>query len=444
MATKSMKRRIIYSSVSVILGLNLLFGVLIYRYSAEAATEDDLYQNLELFSRVLERVRGDYVDGEGLSYASLIRSALKGMLDSLDPHSEFMEPIKYDELRKDTEGAFGGVGIVVGQRDGYLTVISPMADTPAMRAGVLSGDRIIRIEGRNSERITLQEAVQRLRGEPGSEVNITVSRPASGAVKDISLMRAVIKLQTVKDLQGGSEFELSEDKVGYIWITQFGEKTSDDLQRALDRLQDQGMESLILDLRDNPGGLLEQAVGVSEKFLERGQLIVFTQGRRREMRSERYARARRPILDIPMVVLVNRGSASASEIVSGCLQDVGRAIILGDQTFGKGSVQSILPLPDGSALRLTTAKYYTPSEKIIHENGITPDILVKISNEDHEALFLQRSPGGVDALTNLSVEEKDRVRHTKDKQLDRAKDILKGIRLYSSRVENGVDEVAQQ
>ena len=438
-----MKRRIIYSSVSVILGLNLLFGVLIYRYSAEAATEDDLYQNLELFSRVLERVRGDYVDGEGLSYASLIRSALKGMLDSLDPHSEFMEPIKYDELRKDTEGAFGGVGIVVGQRDGYLTVISPMADTPAMKAGVLSGDRIIKIEGRNSERITLQEAVQRLRGEAGTEVNMTVSRPSSGTIKHITLKRAIIKLQTVKDIKGGTDFKLGDDKVGYIWITQFGEKTSDDLQRALDELTAQGMEALILDLRDNPGGLLEQAVGVSEKFLEKGQLVVFTQGRRREMRAERYARARNPILDIPMVVLVNKGSASASEIVSGCLQDVGRAIIVGDQTFGKGSVQSILPLPDGSALRLTTAKYYTPSEKIIHDNGITPDILVKISNEDHEALFLQRAPGGVDALTNLTDEQKEKVRNTRDKQLDRAQDILKGIRLYSSRVQDKIDEIAR-
>lgn len=438
-----MKRRIIYSSVSVILGLNLLFGVLIYRYSAEAATEDDLYQNLELFSRVLERVRGDYVDGEDLSYASLIRSALKGMLDSLDPHSEFMEPIKYDELRKDTEGAFGGVGIVVGQRDGYLTVISPMADTPAMKAGVLSGDRIIKIEGRNSERITLQEAVQRLRGEAGTEVNMTVSRPSSGTIKDITLKRAIIKLQTVKDIKGGTDFKLGDDKVGYIWITQFGEKTSDDLQRALNELTAQGMEALILDLRDNPGGLLEQAVGVSEKFLEKGQLVVFTQGRRREMRAERYARARNPILDIPMVVLVNKGSASASEIVSGCLQDVGRAIIVGDQTFGKGSVQSILPLPDGSALRLTTAKYYTPSEKIIHDNGITPDILVKISNEDHEALFLQRAPGGVDALTNLTDEQKEKVRNTRDKQLDRAQDILKGIRLYSSRVQDKIDEIAR-
>ena len=439
-----MKRRIIYSSVSVILGLNLLFGALIYHYSAEAATEDDLYENLELFSRVLERVRGDYVEGEGLTYSSLIRSALKGMLGSLDPHSEFMEPIKYDELCKDTEGEFGGVGIVVGLRDGYLTVISPMAGTPAMEAGVLSGDRIIKIEGRNSERVTLQEAVQRLRGKPGSDVNMTLFRPGSDTTKEVRLTRAVIKLQTVKDLSGGSDFDLSEDKIGYVSLTQFGEKTSDDLQRALDKLAAQNMEALILDLRGNPGGLLDQAVGVSEKFLERGQLVVSTQGRKREMRSERYARSKSPILDLPMVVLVNRGSASASEIVSGCLQDVKRAIIVGEQTFGKGSVQSILPLPDGSALRLTTAKYYTPSEKIIHEKGITPDILVTISNEDQEALFLQQAPGGIESLSNLTAEEKERVRQTKDHQLDRARDILNGIRLYSSRVKSGVDEVARR
>ncbi len=438
-----MKRRIIYSSVSVVLGLNLLFGVLIYRNSAEAATEDDLYQNLELFSRVLERVRGDYVDGDGMSYSTLIRSALKGMLGSLDPHSEFMEPIKYDELRKDTEGAFGGVGIVVGLRDGYLTVISPMADTPAMRAGVISGDRIVEIEGRNSERVSLQEAVQRLRGKAGTDVNLTIFRPGPDTKKEIKLTRAVIKLQTVKDIKGGVDFELGEDKWGYVWLTQFGEKTSKDLQRALDRLTEQKMEGLILDLRGNPGGLLDQAVGVSEKFLERGQLVVFTQGRRREMRSERYARSRTPLLDLPMVVLVNRGSASASEIVAGCLQDLGRAVIVGEQTFGKGSVQSILPLPDGSALRLTTAKYYTPSEKIIHDKGITPDIVVKVSNEDQEALFLQRSPGGVDALTNLTPEQKEKVRATRDTQLERARDILEGIRLYSSRGKPSVDEMAR-
>ena len=426
-----MKRRIIYSSVSVILGLNLLFGVLIYRHSAEAATEADLYENLELFSRVLERVRGDYVDGDGMSYSSLIRSALKGMLGSLDPHSEFMEPLKYDELRKDTEGAFGGVGIVVGLRDGYLTVIAPMAGTPAMRAGVLSGDRIVKIGGRSSEQASLQDAVQRLRGKPGTNISMTVYRASSKTTKEISLTREIIKLETVKDLAGKTDFELGEDKVGYIAITQFGEKTGNDLQRALDKLVDAGMEALILDLRGNPGGLLDQAVAVSEKFLERGQLVVSTQGRKREMRSERYAKARDPLLALPIVVLVNRGSASASEIVAGCLQDLGRAIIVGEQTFGKGSVQSILPLPDGSALRLTTAKYYTPSERTIHEKGIAPDIVVTITDEEQEALFLQRSPGGVEGLAQLTDEQRERVRNTKDRQLQRARDLLKGVRLYS-------------
>ncbi len=439
-----MKRRIIYSSVSIILGLNLFLGFLIYRYSAEAAIEDDLYDNLELFSRVLERVRSDYVDGEGLSYSSLIRSALTGMLGSLDPHSQFMPPVKYSELRKETEGAFGGVGIVVGIRDDYLTVISPMADTPAMRAGVVSGDRIVQIEGRNSERMGLQDAVQLLRGKPGTDVKMTVFRPGTGGRKEIQLTRAIIKLQTVKDFSGGTAFELGEDKIGYVWITQFGEKTSDDLQKALDKLQEHGMESLILDLRGNPGGLLDQAVSVSEKFLERGQLVVSTQGRRREMRSERYARAGNPILDVPMAVLVNRGSASASEIVSGCLQDLKRAIIVGEQTFGKGSVQSILPLPDGSALRLTTAKYYTPSEKIIHKQGITPDIVVKISSEEQEALFLQRAPGGVEALTHLSEEAVEKVRQTRDLQLERAREILKGIDLYSNEIKPRRDELASQ
>lgn len=434
------KRCILFSSISAILALNLLFGALTYQDSAKAGTDDHPYENLEVFTRVLEQVREKYVDKEGLTYKSLIQSALKGMLTSLDPHSEFMEPVKYEELRKDTEGAFGGVGIVIELRDDFLTVVAPIDGTPAARAGVLSGDRIVKIEGRNSKRTTIQDAVQSLRGKPGTDVAVTIFRPSTGATKELRLTRAVIKIRTIQDLHGRPDFELSKDSIGYIRIIQFGEKTSADLQEAINRLTEQNMEALILDLRGNPGGLLDQAVEVSEKFIQPGQLVVSMRGQRPSVRR---ARAKNPLLDVPMVVLVDRGSASASEIVAGCLQDWKRAIIVGEKTFGKGSVQSILQQPDGSALRLTTAEYYTPNKRTIHNQGILPDILVPISSEDMEALYYQQYPGGVDNLSHLSEEQRKKIRNTRDEQLDRARDILNGIRLYRQRVKNSADKMAQ-
>ena len=417
------------------LGLNLFLGARIYFSYAQAGEKEDVYQNIELFTRVLERVRQDYVDGDKVSYRELIYAALKGMLNSLDPHSEFMDADKYNELKNDTEGLFGGVGIVISVRDNFLTVISPMEDTPAFKAGILTGDRIIKIEGNSTERFSLPDAVKRLRGMPGTEVNITVLRPSSGQVRDIKLTRAEIKVDTVKDLNGKREFPLGEDKTGYIRLTQFGEQTSSELDDALKKLDKQGMQALILDLRNNPGGLLDQAAKVSEKFLPRSQLIVSTEGRHLEERSEYRSSGRGAHPTLPLAILVNNGSASASEIVAGCLQDTtatsaSRAIIIGEQTFGKGSVQSILPLQDGSALRLTTAKYYTPSHKVIHEKGITPDIIVPMSDEEEHDVFLKRTPGGLDTL---DAKEQERVRNARDVQLDRAMDLLKGIALYSKR-----------
>ena len=430
-----MVKKLIYSSIMVLLVVNLTVGFLLYRETAQASSNEDPYETYELFASVVERIRSDYVEGDKLTYRDLIQSALKGMLSSLDPHSEFMEPVHYDELKKDTEGAFGGVGIVVTMDEGkkYLTVVSPMADTPAFQAGVISGDRIVKIENRSTEGITLQEAVKRLRGKPGSEVTITLYRPSSGKTRDVVLERAIIKLQTVKDYSGNNTFDLDEDNIGYVWLTQFGEQTSRDLRKAVDEMMEKGMRGLVLDLRGNPGGLLDQAVEVCEQFLPAGQLVVFTQGKSEMMRSKHHAASLDPILDLPIVVLVNNGSASASEIVSGCLQDLGRAVVLGEQTFGKGSVQSIFPVSGGWALRLTTAKYYTPSEKIIHGKGITPDITVSVSDEDLESLFYKRSPGGVDALIQLSEEKRERIRAVRDKQFDRATDLLRGVFLLKDR-----------
>jgi carboxyl-terminal processing protease len=441
-----MTKRVLYGLLVVALGLNLFVGAQIYLYSAAAAEKDEPYANYKLFSEVLEKVRQEYVDGNKITYQELIHGALKGMLNTLDPHSEFMDSSKFDELKKDTQGEFGGVGIVIGMKDNYVTVVSPMEDTPGFRAGILSGDRIIKIDGKTTEKFNVQDAVKRLRGEPGTDVTITIYRPSSQQVKDHKLTRAAIKVDTVKDINSKREFPIGDNNIGYVRITQFGEQTSSDLEKALRKLEGQGMKSLVLDLRNNPGGLLEQAGQVCEKFLPKGQLVVSTEGRNATQKSVYTASGRERHAAMPIVVLVNGGSASASEIVAGCLQDlqpVTRAIVVGEQTFGKGSVQSILPLPDGSALRLTTAKYYTPSHKVIHEKGITPDIIVPMSEDEERDLFLRRAPGGIESL-----EEKDRerVRNARDPQLERAVDLLKGISLFTERSanSNGAAKVASK
>jgi len=375
--SRNMKRRLIYGGVVVVLSINLLIGTRVYFNSAHAAEKDSPYPSLELFSFVMEKVRKDYVDGQKLSYQDLVYGALKGMLNTLDPHSEFMEPEKYKELQNDTQGAFGGLGIVVWMKDNFVTVVAPMDESPGFKAGILSGDRIIRIDGKSTDKMGLPDAVKTLRGEPGTEVTLTVFRPSSSQIKEFKLTRSIINVDMVKDINGKKEFPVGENKIGYVRLQQFGEKTSGDLERALNTLKREGMQALVLDLRGNPGGLLDQAVDVCEKFLPRGQLVVTTEGRNSAQNSARYANGRGDELKgMPLVVLVNFGSASASEIVAGCLQDLKRGIVLGEKTFGKGSVQSILPLQDGSALRLTTAKYYTPSHRVIHEEGITPDIVV--------------------------------------------------------------------
>lgn len=443
-----MKKRILYICLVTVLGLNLLLGAQIYVANAQAAETENVYEEIRLMMRVMERVRQDYVDGEKVTYSDLIQAAMKGMLSTLDPHSEFMDARKYTDLKNDTEGAFGGVGIVVGMRDNTLTVVAPMEDSPAYEAGILAGDRIVKIEGRSTEKITLPEAVRKLRGEPGSKVKITVERRTGdqpGEEKEHTLTRAIIKVDTVKDLNGRSEFPLNDDKIGYVRITQFGEHTTEELRKALDKMDDAGMEGLVIDLRNNPGGLLDQAVKVCDIFLPDDQLIVSTEGRNGRAKGEEYkATGKDEYPDLKIAVLVNKWSASASEIVSGCLQDVKRAYVIGETTFGKGSVQSIMPLSDGTALRLTTAKYYTPSHKVIHEKGITPDSIVSMSAEEEEALFLKRVVGGFESLDE---DQKARVEAVRDVQLDRAMDYLKGQIIYperASRLQKNETQIAAQ
>ncbi len=426
-----MKRRLLFGTVTVALAVNLLIGAKVFHSTAQAAEKDSAYPSLELFTFVMEKVRKDYVDGQKLTYQDLVYGALKGMLNTLDPHSEFMDPEKYKELQSDTEGTFGGLGIVVSMKDGFVTVVSPMEDSPGFRAGIMTGDRIIKIDGKNMEKTDLADAVKTLRGDPGTPVDLVVFRPSSNDTHEYKLRRAAINVEVVKDVNGKKDFPLCENKIGYVRLLQFGEKTSDELEAGLKKLKKEGMQGLILDLRWNPGGLLEQAVDVCQKFLPHGAKVVTTEGRNAAQDSDRRAQGHGDELNgMPIVILVNQGSASASEIVSGCLQDQKRAVILGEKTFGKGSVQSIIPLQDGSALRLTTAKYYTPSHKVIHEVGITPDIEVTLSDDEDRAIQIQRTPG---ALESLDAKERQQVLETHDPQMDRALDLLRGITLYTER-----------
>ena len=427
-----MKRRILFGFLLTALGVNLFFGAQLYIVSAHASQKDDPYENYKLLADVLEKVRQEYVDGDKLTYQELIHGALKGMLGTLDPHSEFMDQARFEELKKDTEGEFGGLGLIVEMgKDKVLTVVSPMEDSPGFRAGILPHDQIVKIDGKSTSKIDLEDAVKTLRGEAGTSIAITLRRPSTGVIKDYKLVRAYIKVDSVKDIHDKRDFPLGQDGIGYVRILQFGEKTSDELGLALKKMTDQDMKALIIDLRDNPGGLLEQAGQVCEKFLPRGQLIVSTEGRGPTPKSEYRAEGHGKRIDLPIVVLVNGYSASASEIVAGCLQDlqpITHAIIVGEQTFGKGSVQSILPLADGSALRLTTAKYYTPSHKVIHEHGITPDIYVPMSEQDEIDLHYKHMPG---ALEVLDAPERERIEKVHDKQMERAVDLLKGVLLYA-------------
>jgi carboxyl-terminal processing protease len=425
-----MKRRLIFGFVILLLLVNLAIGAQIYLAAAGSAKHprDTESPQLELFSEVLERVHNEYVDGKDMTYQQLVHSSLTGMVKKLDPHSEFLDATSYQRLQDDTEGQFGGLGLVVSMRDGWVTVVTPMEDTPGFRAGIHTGDRIMKVDGKSVEKLPLDEVVNQLRGSPDTKVTVTLQRPATGETKDYPLKRAIIQMAMVKDINGEKKFPLAENKIGYVRLTQFGDQASEELEAALQKLQGQGMRGLVVDLRWNPGGLLDEAVSVCQKFLPRGQLVVSTEGR--HTLEKFYAKGSGDELGgMPIVILANLGSASAAEIVTGCLQDLHRAVVLGEKTFGKGSVQTIFPLDDGSALKLTVAKYYTPSHKVIHEQGITPDILVPMTDAEEAALVMQRSPGGVESLPE---KQQAAIRAIHDTQLERAQDLLKGLLIYNA------------
>jgi carboxyl-terminal processing protease len=421
-------KRITVGLVVVLLGINLAIAARIYSEASTKQDKDNPYAQMELITQVMELVRKEYVDTNSVSYKDLTYGALKGMLNSLDPHSQFMEPQVYEDMKEDTEGKFGGLGIQISMsKEGFITVIAPMEDTPAWRAGILPGDRIIKISGKVTEKMSLSDAVHQLRGDPGTKVTITVFRSKAkdpgDKIKDYTIERAFIDNPSIKDAK------MLEDGIGYVRITQFNEPTADEFEAALTKLEARGMTALIIDLRNNPGGLLESARKIASKFVPAGELIVSTEGRDPAQKIRYTSERGKKRLTYPIVILVNAGSASGSEIVAGALQDLHRAVLVGETTFGKGSVQSIIQLRDGSALRLTTAKYYTPSHKVIHEHGVTPDIMVPITEEDERKLVEQRA--------RASLPQDDTVEKTApiaDIQLDRAIDVIKGIKLFSKQL----------
>lgn len=380
------------------------------------------YSDIEVFARVLQIIRQEYVDETKTSYRDLVYAALRGMLSELDPHSQFMEPRDFKGMQEETRSEFGGLGITVTIKDGVLTIVSPMEDTPSIKAGLLPGDQILKINGAATDRMTMSDAVEMLRGEPGEKVVLTIARPETKEVKDYELTRAIIRTTSVKDAHILPEDRTGGRKIGYIRITQFSEPTAKELVQALEKLESEGMEALILDLRFNPGGLLNSAVDVSGLFLPPNKLVVYTEGRtsgsRQEFRTSSHGGKKRAY---PMAILVNNTSASGSEIVAGALKDLNRALIIGETTFGKGSVQSVIALPDGSAVRLTTQKYYTPGRKLIHEHGIEPHIQVPLTYQQEARLIRYRGLSGSSSKTSISDMLK-----LDDPQLSRAIDALTG------------------
>ena len=415
-------------------------------WNAEAASSET-YRQLNLFGDVFERVRGEYV--EDVTDEQLIEAAVNGMLQALDPHSSYMPPRDFKDMQVQTRGEFGGLGIEVTMENGLVKVVSPIDDTPAHRAGMQPGDFISHIDGEQVLGLTLNEAVDRMRGPVKSDITITVLRESEPAPFDVTITRAVIKIRSVRSH--------AEGDVAYVRITSFNEQTSPGLNEAIKTLRAEigdDIKGLVLDLRNNPGGLLDQAIKVSDAFLNQGE-IVSTRGRDAD-NAQRYNAEPGDLMDdLPIVVLINGGSASASEIVAGALQDHDRAIILGTRSFGKGSVQTIIPLPGNGAMRLTTARYYTPSGHSIQAKGIDPDIVVarttlepiaptgrqrreddlrgRLDGEDGPDDGDNESDNGANAPETDAATDADAEPDVIDFQLQRALDLLKGVALFDKK-----------
>ncbi|HEX8296781.1 MAG TPA: S41 family peptidase [Chthoniobacteraceae bacterium] len=423
-----MKKRLVQALVVLLICFNLAIGARVYQAVAAQEKDETGYASVAIFARAMQLIRQDYVDEKKISYEDLTHAALRGMLSNLDPHSQFMEATDFKGMQDDTNSRFDGLGVVVSQREGELVIISPMENSPGFKAGLLPGDKIVKIDGQSTEKMDLNEAQNKLRGAPGTGVTLTILRAATKEIKDFPLVRENIKVASVKDAKLLPAEQTGSSKIGYVRIVQFNVPTAEDLSRKLDELEKQGMQALVLDLRYNPGGLLNSAVDVAGQFLPPKTLVASTEGRvPSQSRSYRTPDnlKRRP--NYPIAILINSSSASGSEIVAGALKDLNRAILVGETTFGKGSVQSVVQLQDGSAMRLTTAKYYTPSKQVIHEQGVAPTIRATFSPEQERLLMAQRNE---EALTDAQRKE---LQGFRDTQLERAVDALKGVMIYAEK-----------
>ncbi len=380
----------------------------------------DRDRNVRYFREVLQLVRESYVEESGkVAYDGLTRAALAGMLGELDPHSEFLSKDDFSRTAEELSNEFSGVGIQVEHRDGRIVVITPIADTPAERAGIRRGDQLVMVDGRAIDAPATDKVVRLIRGEPGTEVQVTVYRPAADRTMDFTLKRERIRLNSVRNAA------LGPGGVGYLQITQFSERTGREFATALAQLERQGLRALVVDLRNNPGGLLDAAVDVCDAFFNPGELIVYTQGRAAKSREEFTALGKHPPRNYPIAVLVNGGTASAAEIVAGALKDTRRAVVVGERTFGKGSVQSVFELRDGEGLRLTTARYYTPGGLTIHEKGISPQVELEVPPDDEVRVRLQQSRA--DILQPAEFAERFGFEPIEDVQRQAAGELLAGV-----------------
>jgi len=401
----------------IVLGIGIGFFLSAQWVPNVSAVGRQDYESLESFSNILSIVKKNYV--EDVETKNLVNGAINGMLSSLDPHSAYLTPDLYKDLQSDTQGRFGGLGIEITVKGGILTVVSPIEDTPAFKAGIKPGDQIFKIEEEFTKDMSLVDAVKKMRGLKGTKINLTIRREGAAELIDVSMVRDVIRVQSVKS-------RTLEPGYGYVRLAQFQERSDRDVQRALEKLaaEKNGLKGLVLDLRNNPGGLLNQAVRVSDLFLDSG-LIVYTDGRIESQKQKFFAQKDGTWMDFPLVVLVNGGSASASEIVAGALQDHKRAVVLGTKTFGKGSVQTILPLDDNSALRLTTARYFTPKGRSIQATGIVPDIVIenivlqdgKPDDKKRPSLREENLPGHLNNPQQNSAKEQEQIDREQEKQI---------------------------
>jgi len=367
--------------------------------------EEDAYEAMRLLANAIQLIRQEYVHVDAVDYKSLAYSALRGLLSELDPHCQFMEPEDFKAMQEDTRSEFGGIGLQLGVKEGQLTVIAPIEDTPASEAGILPGDRILKIDGKITDRLTLPEAIKLLRGKKGQKVTLTISSMENPVPRDITLVRRMVKVRSVRDARILPLEQTGGLPIGYVRITQFSEPTAEELDKALAKLSAEGMQALVLDLRYNPGGLLESAVDICSRFLPENTPVVSTSGRA-SGRDYSTSAAPQTYAQLPLAILVNSASASASEIVAGALKDRQRALIVGETTFGKGSVQSVIGLFDGSAVRLTTAEYFTPSKNRIHKHGIAPHIRVVLSPALERELLRGRRAAELEGrLPNPTLDE---------------------------------------